>query len=187
MMAGDQFLRSVLLKRVRNHRPRRFRRESLSPEFGQQMKSQLDDVFSRTPWPQPADSDKLAGRQQLDNPILKSVDHAPRTFVLKTFPNLVFRKRSAEVFRDFEVAPEPLRQRQIIRRPPAKSQSLTFQKIFFLRLVFGAGLGHRQFPAVLQHGTNARIINRRAAPASDRSATPAAPANIPPGTPPPSK
>src|SRR5580704_2373408 len=155
MMAGDQFLRSVLLKRVRNHRPRRFRRESLSPEFGQQMKSQLDDVFSRTPWPQPADSDKLASRQQLDNPILKAVDHAPRTLMFEAFPNLVFGKRPPEIFRNFEITPKLLRQRQVVRRPPAKSQSLTFQKIFLCRFVFRAHLGHHQFPAVLQHGNDA--------------------------------
>jgi hypothetical protein len=64
-------------------------------------------------------------------PILKVVRGGPVQLDLQAALNLFFRKRAAKEFCYFRLAPQPARERQVIPRPPPKTQPPRFQKIGF--------------------------------------------------------
>src|SRR5580692_6352563 len=139
MMPRDQRVCTNRLKPVRNRRPRRFQRESLPPEFRPQMKPQFVNRFLRPAGLQPAASYELAILQQVNRPVLKSVQAHPFDLPLEATLNFLVRKRPAKISRDLNVSPQLLRQRKILRRPAPKPQPLTLQKIRIKRRVV-----HRQ-------------------------------------------
>src|SRR5689334_14777758 len=113
MMAGRQSFHAERRERVVNHGLSCFRSKAAAPEFWAQMEAQLGNAFVQFVWAQSAAARKFAIKD-MHRPVLKIVRGGSVQLHLQPALNLSIRKRSAEEFCDFQIAPQLARQRQVI-------------------------------------------------------------------------